>query len=60
VGKPLSPNSKTQAEWKKVFDTYKQLACKDVWEKLSDKDRQDIFSYAHGHAFDSPSPVKCQ
>lgn len=60
VAKPLSPIDKTQAEWQKVFDEYKNLACKDEWKKQSEKDLLDIYSYLHGHAYDSPSPAKCQ
>ena len=59
VGKPLSPLTKTQAEWKKVFDSYQSLACKDVWESMSEQDLLDIFTYLHDHAYDSPSPAKC-
>ena len=59
VGKPLSPLTKTQADWKKVFDGYKNLECKDEWEKLSENDLLDIFTYLHDHAYDSPSPAKC-
>ena len=58
--KALSPIDMTQAEWKKVFDGYKNLKCKAEWEKLSEKDMTDVFSYLHGHAKDSPSPAKCQ
>ena len=58
--KALSPLSKTQAQWQKAFDESDKLACKDQWAKLSDKDRQDIFAHLHGHAFDSPSPAKCE
>lgn len=60
VGKPLSPISKTQAEWQKVFDEHGKLECNDQWSKLSEKDSLDIFSYLHGHAYDSPSPAKCE
>lgn len=58
--KELSPISKTQAQWQKVFEESDQLTCKDQWAKLSVKDRQDMFAHLHGHAFDSPSPAKCQ
>jgi hypothetical protein len=58
--KELSPISKTQAQWQKVFDETNKLACKDQWVKLSDKDRRDMFAHLHGHAYDSPSPAKCQ
>jgi mono/diheme cytochrome c family protein len=58
--KELSPMSKTQADWQKAFDDYKQLQCVATWDELSEKDRLDMFSYLHGHAFDSPSPAKCK
>lgn len=58
--KELSPVSKTQAEWDKVFENYKDLKCKDEWEKLSEKDRLDMYAQLWGHAFDSPSPAKCK
>jgi mono/diheme cytochrome c family protein len=58
--KELSPISKTQAEWQVVFDSYKQLNCIATWDKLSDKDRLDMYAYLYGHAFDSPSPAKCK
>ncbi len=56
----LSPLSKTQAQWQKVFAEVDALACKDQWSKLSEKDRQDMYAHLHGHAFDSPSPAKCE
>lgn len=56
----LSPVSKTQADWQKAFDSADSLQCKDEWAKLSEKDTLDIYSYLHGHAFDSPSPAKCK
>jgi len=59
VGKPLSPLTKTQADWKKVFDSYQSLPCKDVWESLSEQDLLDMFTHLHDHAYDSPSPAKC-
>jgi len=40
--------------------TGKSLSCKAEWEKRSEKDLQDIFSYMYNHAFDSPSPAKCK
>ena len=58
--KELSPISKTQAGWQKVFDKYTQLECKAAWEKLSDKDHLDMYAHLYGHAFDSPSPAKCK
>ncbi len=58
--KDLSPVSKTQAQWQKMFDNIDQLQCKDEWAKLSDKDRIDMYAHLWGHAFDSPSPAKCK
>lgn len=60
--KELSPISKTQEQWKEAFadDAYKKFACADEWEKKSEKDLLDIFTYMYDHAFDSPSPAKCK
>ena len=60
--KDLSPADKTQAEWGAVFakDAYQSLSCKAEWEKRSEKDLKDIFTYMYNHAFDSPSPAKCK
>ncbi len=62
VGKPLSPDSKTQAQWERIFkpEKYQELECADQWQKLSEDQLRDIFSYLHAHAFDSPSPAKCK
>ncbi len=60
AGKSLSPSSKTQAQWKRAFKKHDRLKCAAEWNKLSKKDIQDIFCYLHDHAFDSPSPAKCQ
>lgn len=59
---PLNPDSKTQAQWTRVFeaDKFKGYACKAEWEKLSAEDRTDIYSYLYEHGFDSPSPAKCK
>ncbi len=58
--KELSPVSKTQAEWEEVFKVLDTVECKEEIAKLSEKDSLDIYSYLHGHAFDSPSPAKCK
>jgi len=58
--KELSPISKTQAEWQKVFEGHSNLPCKDEWAKLSEKDKQDMYAHLWGHAYDSPSPAKCK
>lgn len=58
----ISPDSKTQAQWTRLFKPgkAKKLACKDEWAKLTEKERLDIFTYLHKYAFDSPSPAKCK
>ena len=58
----LSPDTKTQAQWKRTFDKkdFDQFKCKEEWSKLSEKDLNDIFTYLHDHAADSPSPAKCK
>jgi hypothetical protein len=58
--KELSPLSKTQAQWDEVFKNIGQLKCKDQWAGLSDKDKADLYAQLWGHAFDSPSPEKCE
>ena len=55
----LSPSSKTQAEWKKVFAKPESLKCFKEWKGLSAEDKTDIFTYLHDYAKDSPSPAKC-
>jgi hypothetical protein len=58
--KELSPLSKTQAQWDEIFKNTGQLKCKDEWAKLSEKDKADLYAQLWGHAFDSPSPEKCE
>ena len=55
----LSPNSKTQAQWERTFKRYERVECASEWEKLSPEDLTDIFTYLHGHAYDSPQPATC-
>ena len=43
--KELSPISKTQAEWQKVFDAYDTLQCKEEWAKLSGDKSGSKFIY---------------
>lgn len=59
---PVSPDSKTQAQWVRVFKkkNWEVFGCDESWNKLSEKDLNDILTYLHGHAFDSPSPAKCK
>ncbi len=59
---PVSPDSKTQAQWERVFEKkdWEVFGCEDAWKALSEDELKDILSYLHGHAFDSPSPAKCK
>ncbi len=54
----LSPASKTQAEWKATFGDMGKIKCSDDWT-IKEKDVNDIFTYLHDYAKDSPSPAKC-
>ena len=54
----LSPASKTQAEWKATFADTAKIKCSPEWT-ISEQDLNDIFSYLHDYAKDSPSPAKC-
>ncbi len=58
----INPDAKTQAQWKKIFDTkdFAQFGCKDVWAKLSAEDLNNICSYLVSGAADSPTPAKCK
>ena len=58
--KELGPNSKTQAQWDEIFKNIDKLKCKDQWAALSEKDKLDMYAQLWGHAFDSPSPEKCE
>lgn len=55
----LSPSSKTQAEWKKIFAKPEAVKCYKDWKGVTPEDRADIFAYLHDYAKDSPSPAKC-
>ena len=58
----INPDKKTQAQWKRVFDNkdFSSFGCKEEWDKLSEKDLLNIFTYLHKHAADSPTPAKCE
>ena len=59
TAKALSPNSKTQAQWEKAFEKYEHFKCVAEWNKLTPEDRNNILTYLHGHAIDSPAPATC-
>jgi len=59
---PISPDTKTQAEWTSTFENkdFAQFGCQPEWEALSQKALTDIYTYLHDHAADSPTPAKCK
>ncbi|BCS96368.1 hypothetical protein DSLASN_20000 [Desulfoluna limicola] len=59
---PISPDTKTQAQWKRVFDKkkFEIFGVKEQWAQLSDADLLNIFTYLHSGAADSPTPAKCK
>jgi len=62
VGAPnLSPDSKTRAQWERGFqkENYSELECAEEWGKRTDEEINDIFTYLHKYAADSPTPAKC-
>jgi len=61
--KPLvNPDTKTQAQWTRVFEkrNFEQFGCQEEWSQLSEKELNDIYSYLHSGAADSPTPAKCK
>jgi hypothetical protein len=59
---PLNPSDKTQAEWEAMFAgrDYTAFGCQEEWQKMSDEEITDIFTYLYAHASDSPTPLKCK
>ncbi|WP_419781788.1 c-type cytochrome [Maridesulfovibrio sp.] len=55
----LSPSTKTQAEWTAMFSDTSKIKCSPDWKNVKEKDINDIFTYLHDYAKDSPSPAKC-
>lgn len=55
----LSPATLTQAEWSAKFEDPSLLPCYNDWPEMQESDINDIFSYLHDYAKDSPSPAKC-
>lgn len=58
--KALGPNSKTQAQWERVFKDQERLQCAPEWKKVNAADQKDILSFLYDHAYDSPTPATCQ
>lgn len=55
----MGPDSKRQAEWLEVLENKEQLPCFEHWKDVSQADLNDIFTYLHGGAADSPTPERC-
>lgn len=56
----LSPSSKKQAEWLKVYSAQGAVPCSKDWPTLSEQEKNDIFAYLHEFGADSPTPAKCE
>lgn len=54
----LSPADKTQAEWTAMFGDMSKIKCSPDWT-VTEGELNDIFTYLHDYAKDSPSPAKC-
>ena len=54
----LSPADKTQAEWTALFGDTGKIKCSPEWT-VTEEELNDIFTYLHDYAKDSPSPAKC-
>lgn len=63
AAKPVvNPDTKTQAQWDRVFESkeFEEFLCADEWAALGDEDLMDIHAYLHSGAADSPTPAKCK
>ena len=56
-GGELTPMSKTQKQWDRIFDKKKHDP--KAWESLSERDLKDIQQFLYDHAADSPQPQTC-
>ncbi|MBE0576741.1 MAG: cytochrome c [Desulfuromonadales bacterium] len=56
-GGEVTPMTKTQAQWDRVFDKKKHNEA--GWKDLSDQDLKDIQQFLFDHAADSPQPQTC-
>lgn len=56
-GGNLTPMSKTQSQWDRVFD--KKKHDQEAWKDISGEDLKDIQQFLYDHAADSPQPQTC-
>lgn len=56
----ISPTTYTMGEWEKFVDNMDKLPCFPNWpQDITPEILNDIFTYLHGGAKDSPNPVSC-
>ncbi len=56
----MSPNTKTQAQWERTFKKYERLECVEEWNKRSQGELKDVYTYLYNHGYDSPQPATCK
>lgn len=52
-------NSKTQAQWKRIYEKGTHKGGAEAWEGRSKEDLRMIFWYLYDHAADSAQPETC-
>ena len=57
AGGEVTPMTKTQAQWDRLFD--KKKHDEEAWKDLSEQDLKDIQQFLYDHAADSPQPQTC-
>jgi cytochrome c5 len=57
VGGAVTPMTKTQSQWDRLFD--KKKHGEEEWKNLSEQDLKDIQQFLFDHAADSPQPQTC-
>lgn len=56
-GGEVTPMTKTQAQWDRLFDKKKHNG--EAWKDIADQDLKDIQQFLFDHAADSPQPQTC-
>ncbi|MBU2591042.1 MAG: cytochrome c family protein [Nitrospinota bacterium] len=58
----VSPSDKTQSQWERTFEKKKfdVFGCTTEFNNLTEANLENIYTYLHGHAADSPTPAKCK
>ena len=55
----ITPMSKTQSQWDRMFKKAKHKADQQAWDKHSEKDLKDMNQFLFDHAVDSDQPETC-